>query len=102
MATGVAVRFGPDGPVHRSSAAGVAGVVGDLVGVVAAEVADGSWVRLKLCRDDGCRWAYYDRSRNWSGRWCSMEVCGNRNKARSYRRKAGGGRVASDSVPGTQ
>ena len=102
VATGVAVRFGPDGPVHRSAAVGVAGVIGDLIGVIAAAMADGSWVRLKLCRDHGCRWAYYDRSRNRSGRWCSMEVCGNRNKARSYRQKTGGGRVESGSMPGTQ
>ena len=41
--------------------------------------------RVKLCQSDTCRYAYYDRSRNGSRAWCSMEVCGNRAKARSFR-----------------
>ena len=28
---------------------------------------------------------FYDQSRNRSRAWCSMEVCGNREKARSFR-----------------
>jgi hypothetical protein len=43
--------------------------------------------RLKLCQADTCRQAYYDRSRNGSRAWCSMETCGNRQKARSFRSK---------------
>lgn len=43
--------------------------------------------RVKLCQSDTCRYAYYDRSRNGSRAWCSMEVCGNRQKARSFRSK---------------
>jgi predicted RNA-binding Zn ribbon-like protein len=46
---------------------------------------DGTWRRLKACHAETCRWVYYDRSRNESRRWCSMEICGNRSKARSYR-----------------
>lgn len=38
---------------------------------------DGSWVRLKACARPSCRWAYYDHSRNRSGRWCTMAGCGN-------------------------
>jgi hypothetical protein len=41
--------------------------------------------RVKLCSADDCRWAFYDQSRNGSRTWCSMGVCGNRQKARSYR-----------------
>ncbi|QNE34204.1 CGNR zinc finger domain-containing protein [Leifsonia shinshuensis] len=41
--------------------------------------------RVKLCGGEDCRWAFYDSSRNGSRQWCSMEVCGNRQKARSYR-----------------
>ena len=44
--------------------------------------ADGVWERLKVCARDECRWAYYDASRNRSGRWCSMTDCGNRVKMR--------------------
>lgn len=41
--------------------------------------------RVKLCGGDDCRWAFYDSSRNGSRQWCSMEVCGNRQKARTFR-----------------
>jgi predicted RNA-binding Zn ribbon-like protein len=46
---------------------------------------DGSWSRLKACRQ--CGWAFYDYSRNRSGSWCSMQLCGNRTKTRAYRRR---------------
>ena len=42
-------------------------------------------LRLSACRDEHCRVAFYDKSRNRSRAWCSMEVCGNREKARSFR-----------------
>jgi predicted RNA-binding Zn ribbon-like protein len=50
---------------------------------------DGSWSRLKACRNHGCRWAFYDYSRNRSASWCSMQLCGNRTKTRTYRRRRG-------------
>jgi predicted RNA-binding Zn ribbon-like protein len=54
---------------------------------------DGSWARLKVCANDECRWAFYDRSRNHGGTWCEMSACGNRLKNREFRarrRKANG------------
>jgi predicted RNA-binding Zn ribbon-like protein len=47
----------------------------------------GKLERVKLCGADDCRWAFYDQSRNGSRTWCSMGVCGNRQKARTYRAK---------------
>lgn len=47
--------------------------------------ADGTWSRLKVCRNDACGWAFFDRSRNRNGSWCDMAVCGNREKNRSFR-----------------
>src|SRR5580704_18041298 len=44
-----------------------------------------TWERLKVCRSDACRWAFYDRSKNGRSCWCSMRVCGSREKARNYR-----------------
>ena len=35
-----------------------------------------------------CRWAFYDGSKNRSGRWCDMASCGNRMKARAFRERA--------------
>ena len=66
---------------------GVSGALAQLLGIVAASAADGSWGRLKACADDGCQWAFYDHSKNRSGRWCSMSTCGNQQKARSYRER---------------
>ena len=68
-------------------AAGVDGALGRLVAIVATAMADGTWSRLKACQADRCGWAFYDHARNRSRRWCSMAVCGNRTKARSYRRR---------------
>jgi predicted RNA-binding Zn ribbon-like protein len=48
-------------------------------------MADGTWHRLKACRQ--CAWAYYDYSKNRSATWCSMAICGNRTKTRAYRRR---------------
>jgi predicted RNA-binding Zn ribbon-like protein len=46
---------------------------------------DGTWARLKACRNPDCSWAYYDRSHAGRGAWCDMAVCGNRMKNRSLR-----------------
>jgi predicted RNA-binding Zn ribbon-like protein len=80
------VAFEADGSARLAPAeAGVAGVVASLLAIVAGAQADGTWARLKACASETCRWAFYDRSRNRSRNWCSMSVCGNRAKARSYR-----------------
>jgi predicted RNA-binding Zn ribbon-like protein len=45
--------------------------------------------RVRQCGDAECGWFFLDTSRNRTRRWCSMEACGNRNKARRfYRREA--------------
>ncbi|RDI49411.1 CGNR zinc finger domain-containing protein [Nocardia mexicana] len=59
-----------------------------LLAIVAAASADGTWGRLKACRNPDCRWAYYDHSRNRSRTWCSMETCGNQAKVRAFRRRS--------------
>ena len=46
---------------------------------------DGSWARLKACRNPDCHWAFYDRSHAGRGAWCDMAVCGNRIKNRNLR-----------------
>jgi predicted RNA-binding Zn ribbon-like protein len=54
-----------------------------LVAIAFAAMLDGSWGRLKACRN--CRWSFYDGSPNRSATWCSMQLCGNRAKTRTYR-----------------
>jgi predicted RNA-binding Zn ribbon-like protein len=46
---------------------------------------EGTWARLKACRNLDCRWAYFDRSHAGRGAWCDMAVCGNRIKNRNFR-----------------
>ena len=68
-------------------AGGVDAALGKIVAAVHEAVNDGTWLRLKACERGHCRWAFYDASRNRSGRWCSMTVCGSREKSqRAYRR----------------
>ena len=50
---------------------------------------NGSWDRLKACRNDECRWAFFDRSHARQGAWCDMAVCGNRMKNRKLRSRRG-------------
>jgi len=42
--------------------------------------------RLKECANeqDGCGWLFLDTTRNQSRRWCTMDSCGNRTKARKF------------------
>jgi predicted RNA-binding Zn ribbon-like protein len=69
---------------------GVAAALGLVLALTAQAMLDGTWSRLKVCPGDDCGWAFYDHSRNQTGRWCSMSVCGGRAKARShYRRRRG-------------
>ena len=66
---------------------GIDAALGRILGEVARAAADGTWDRLKICRRDICRWAFYDHSRNRSGRWCTMAICGNRTKGSTYRNR---------------
>ena len=60
----------------------------EIVVIVLASMFDGTWPRLKACRN--CRWSFYDYSPNRSATWCSMQLCGNRTKTRRYRRRERG------------
>ncbi|MBZ5500348.1 MAG: ABATE domain-containing protein [Acidobacteriia bacterium] len=41
--------------------------------------------RIGQCADDrGCGWLFLDTTKNRSRRWCAMEDCGNRAKARRH------------------
>ena len=44
--------------------------------------------RVRECGDALCGWLFVDSSRNLSRRWCNMQGCGNRNKARRFYRRA--------------
>ena len=40
--------------------------------------------RVRECAGDTCSWLFIDTSRNHSRRWCDMNDCGNRAKARRH------------------
>jgi predicted RNA-binding Zn ribbon-like protein len=49
--------------------------------------------RIRGCGADDCLWLFLDTSKNASRRWCDMNQCGNRTKARRFYRRQ---REASD------
>ncbi len=82
----MAVIFEPGGTVKlEPRTEGVDGALGRLLTIVFDAMANGSWKRLKACKEKDCQWAFFDHSKNRSGAWCAMSVCGNRTKARAYR-----------------
>ena len=82
------VRFEEDGRSRlEPDAVGFDGALGRLLAIAFTSMAEGMWDRLKICRRDKCRWAFYDHSKNRSGNWCSMASCGNKEKAAAFRRR---------------
>jgi predicted RNA-binding Zn ribbon-like protein len=81
-------------PVHP---AGVRAALEEVLATVARTSSEGSFERLKACLDHRCEWAFYDRSRNRAGRWCSMAGCGTRSKMKVYR---DGRRAPTAAAPG--
>ncbi len=67
---------------------GVSDALARLLLIAAEASTTGTWMRLKACISDDCRWAFYDRSPAMSGCWCTMRLCGSRSKSRAYRQRA--------------
>jgi predicted RNA-binding Zn ribbon-like protein len=67
---------------------GLDGALGQILSAIHAAIADGTWRWMKACERDSCRWAFYDHSKNHSGRWCHPAVCGTRERSRrAYQRR---------------
>ena len=49
--------------------------------------------RVGECANDSCGWLFLDLSRNRSRRWCDMQDCGNRVKARRHYQRRGAASV---------
>lgn len=81
------VRTGDDGVGLAPGGAGAERGLAALVAIVAEARAGSAWERLKACRQETCGWLFYDASRNRSSSWCSMQICGNREKSKAYRRR---------------
>jgi predicted RNA-binding Zn ribbon-like protein len=83
-----------DPPRLVPQATGLDRALGDLVAVAYQAMRDGSWERLKACRN--CGFSFWDASRNRSATWCSMQLCGNRLKVRRYRSRRGSAPIQPD------
>lgn len=75
----------PGRPVLKPGGTGADAAIGELFAIAYDAIGAGTWPRLKACCKHSCRWAFYDQSKNGSGAWCSMRVCGNRVKAERRR-----------------
>jgi predicted RNA-binding Zn ribbon-like protein len=84
----VEIDIDRDGPRFLpASTAPLDGALGSLLAITARAMIEGTWPRLKACPGRNCGWVFYDHSRNLSARWCSMKICGDREKARAYYRR---------------
>jgi predicted RNA-binding Zn ribbon-like protein len=72
-------------PSLVSGTVGASGVVATVLAAAAEGAHREIWHRLKACRE--CGWVFYDRSKNRSGSWCTMAICGSRSKMRAYRKR---------------
>lgn len=82
------VRLHPDdGYRLMAEGVGIDRPIGELLIAVTGSMAAGSFSRLKVCANEACQQAFFDSSKNRSGRWCSMTRCGNRMKGRAYRER---------------
>jgi predicted RNA-binding Zn ribbon-like protein len=71
-------------PLVPAATEPVAAALGQLAAGYARAVAAGGWRRLRRCPADDCAWAFWDSSASGARRWCTMKVCGNRAKVRSF------------------
>jgi predicted RNA-binding Zn ribbon-like protein len=82
------LRFGsrPE-PVLRPAGPAFNAVIGGVLALLYHAIRDGKWQRLKRCPGNGCPFTFYDASRNRTGMWCAMSICGNRTKVRNYQNR---------------
>jgi len=80
------VAFGDDGTARLDPfVTGVQAGLARILSAVFVAMLTGGWTRLKSCANNDCHWAFYDASKNRSGKWCEMADCGNEAKGRAYR-----------------
>jgi predicted RNA-binding Zn ribbon-like protein len=62
----------PDGPLRQ------------VVNAAVILITSSDIYNVRECSEKTCRWFFLDRSRNHSRRWCDMQLCGNRSKAKRF------------------
>src|SRR6202453_1646240 len=66
------VRERPDGPLRQ------------IIDASVVLITSSDLYNIRECSEKTCRWLFLDRSRNHSRRWCDMQLCGNRTKAKRF------------------
>jgi predicted RNA-binding Zn ribbon-like protein len=91
QASPLRMKLQPDGLISLGPEPGgcLAAPLASLLLLVRDAQQNGTWARLKACRNPDCLWAFYDRSHSQRGAWCDMAVCGNRIKNRRLRQRHG-------------
>jgi len=58
-----------------------------LAEAAAALLVDGDFSLIRTCEHPECILWFYDRTKSHKRRWCSMALCGNRNKVAEFRKR---------------
>jgi len=87
----VEVRATEDGLTrcHRLRRQGPDDVLAPLARAIATFLTKSELGYVRKCEDPACTIYFLDTSKNHRRRWCSMELCGNRNKVEAYRERGG-------------
>jgi predicted RNA-binding Zn ribbon-like protein len=65
----------------------IASLLGPVAEAVAQLLVEGDFDLVKQCEHPDCILWFYDRTKAHRRRWCSMALCGNRNKAAQFRKR---------------
>ena len=68
--------------------AGQSGPAGVIAEDFARFACDHEPARLKHCANPGCTMVFYDKGKNNTRRWCTMSICGNRDKIARFRSRS--------------
>ena len=87
----VEVRATQDGLTrcHRLRREGPDDVLTPLARAITAFLTEAELEYVRKCEDPTCVMYFLDTSKNHRRRWCSMDLCGNRNKVEAYRERGG-------------
>jgi predicted RNA-binding Zn ribbon-like protein len=85
-ATAVTIVAAADGALRVAPrGSGIEWMASAVWGEILTAMQADTWKRLKVCRNEACASAFYDRSRNSSGVWHDVRTCGNVANLRASR-----------------
>ncbi|ATD68461.1 hypothetical protein CNR27_14315 [Luteimonas chenhongjianii] len=91
--TSPTIRRMPDGSFALARISRVdsgPGLLGPVAEAAAQLLVEGDFALVRQCEHSDCILWFYDRTKSHKRRWCSMSVCGNRQKAERFRKRGGG------------